>query len=272
MNFHSFQSKRHKFFKAFTLIELLVVIAIIAILAAILFPVFARARENARRSSCQSNMKQIGLGFAQYSQDYDEFYPIASAQNVPNTTPNEMSWDREIQPYMGVNVATNKSPTIFACPSDYLARSGGNTTRSYSMVSSSVGSPTQSFGVVGTRITDFGGVIGNTVWPGRHLAEIPAPSETFLVAETVEAGNRFASYNRAYVDCPTGCTTSQDSGIASKFLHFEGWNYLFVDGHVKFLRPEQTVDLNPTDGITGRLSSTSFSNRVRGMWTIAADD
>src|SRR5215217_8055455 len=62
--------------RGFTLIELLVVIAIIAILASILFPVFARARENARRSSCQSNVKQIGLGFMQYTQDYDEKFPM----------------------------------------------------------------------------------------------------------------------------------------------------------------------------------------------------
>ena len=66
--------------RGFTLIELLVVIAIISILAAILFPVFARARENARRASCQSNMKQAGLAFMQYTQDYDERLPQYAKQ------------------------------------------------------------------------------------------------------------------------------------------------------------------------------------------------
>src|SRR5258707_4566767 len=71
---------------AFTLIDLLVVIAIIAILAAILFPVFGRARENARRSSCQSNEKQLGVAFAQYTQDYDEKFPMScySSSNAGN--------------------------------------------------------------------------------------------------------------------------------------------------------------------------------------------
>ena len=79
---------------AFTLIELLVVIAIIAILAAILFPVFARARENARRAGCQSNLKQIALGFLQYAQDYDERLPnvqdsgATTAQAAPNVSWN----------------------------------------------------------------------------------------------------------------------------------------------------------------------------------------
>src|SRR5687767_16034754 len=69
--------KRQSLKRGFTLIELLVVIAIIAIIAAILFPVFARARENARRSACSSNMKQLGLAVIQYAQDYDEIMPPA---------------------------------------------------------------------------------------------------------------------------------------------------------------------------------------------------
>ena len=123
----------------FTLIELLVVIAIIAILAAILFPVFARARENARRASCQSNLKQIGLGIMQYTQDYDEMLPIVTSQTcVPNSQivlkavesqngggcasgENHFGWIEVTQPYL-------KSTQILICPSDNgskLAFNGG---------------------------------------------------------------------------------------------------------------------------------------------------
>src|SRR5690349_7542861 len=91
----------------FTLIELLVVIAIIAILAAILFPVFARARENARRASCQSNLKQISLGIKQYLQDYDEKFPLV-AWNL-SAVPYG-GWAYIIQPYV-------KSDQIYQCPS-----------------------------------------------------------------------------------------------------------------------------------------------------------
>lgn len=76
----------------FTLIELLVVIAIIAILAAILFPVFAKAREKARQASCQSNLKQLGLAFAMYVSDYDERWPQHSRPNSTANNAIEFSW------------------------------------------------------------------------------------------------------------------------------------------------------------------------------------
>ena len=90
--------------RGFTLIELLVVIAIIAILAAILFPVFARAREKARQTSCLSNLKQIGLAVMMYAQDYDECYP---EPYTPFT--NWPLWQDTIQPYM-------KNTQLLICP------------------------------------------------------------------------------------------------------------------------------------------------------------
>jgi len=93
----------------FTLIELLVVIAIIAILAAILFPVFAQARENARTISCASNMKQLGLGFKMYIQDYDETYPVNNG--VTRTAVFTSEWQNVIYPYI-------KNAQIYRCPSD----------------------------------------------------------------------------------------------------------------------------------------------------------
>ena len=99
----------------FTLIELLVVIAIIAILAAILFPVFATAREKARQSSCASNEKQLGLGFLQYAADYDECFPSGTDQKPVGTPVSDgEGWANQIYSYV-------KSKDVYTCPDDNFA-------------------------------------------------------------------------------------------------------------------------------------------------------
>lgn len=163
-----FFTHRIKKTSGFTLIELLVVIAIIAILAAILFPVFARARENARRSSCQSNLKQIGLGLLQYNQDYDEKWtPNEDAYRFPGGAPS--SWDLVIQPYV-------KSGQVMVCPSDPggfqdLTASGfGLRRRSYAIARLTLETTT-----AGGRNAGAG---------GASIAKFPAPSLTVLVGES----------------------------------------------------------------------------------------
>jgi prepilin-type N-terminal cleavage/methylation domain-containing protein/prepilin-type processing-associated H-X9-DG protein len=104
---------------AFTLIELLVVIAIIAILAAILFPVFAKAREQARKTACLSNMKQIGTALLMYSTDYDGYFPVRYGSGNPGDFENgvQRSWKNMLLPYI-------KNTDIFKCPSNPSARKG----------------------------------------------------------------------------------------------------------------------------------------------------
>ncbi len=124
-------------FSAFTLIELLVVIAIIAILAAILFPVFAQARERARAITCVSNQKQLGLAFAQYVQDYDETYPIGQ-YNSPCPNGPQYTWQTLIYPYVkNGDTWTNNQGTfstggggVWVCP-DMPFKQPSSTTPSY---------------------------------------------------------------------------------------------------------------------------------------------
>ncbi len=205
---------------AFTLIELLLVIAIIALLAAILFPVFARARENARRSSCQSNLKQIGLGIIQYVQDHDERYPRAAANNILTNGTSAAAWAFMVQPYI-------KSTQVFKCPSHSMDGTmqftNGTIPRSYQVV------PNSNLNSGSTR---YG---GRLVFAGineppiniTHLADIDKVSQVIQVFEQTSENND----NSAYVAGLTDLTLRS---------HLAMSNYLFVDGHVKALKPTAT--------------------------------
>ncbi len=195
---------------AFTLIEMLVVIAIIAVLAAILFPVFARARENARRSSCQSNLKQIGLGVLQYTQDNDERFPplyLSSTQPLGN-------WAQAIFPYV-------KSAQVYRCPS--------NPRNETALV---YGAPKPVIGAsyaANPRLLSYSG-------DSTHaLSEVAAASTKILVGETGAEQPGFG-----FEDWLTPAQWGQmaENGFMG---HLGTGNFLFADGHVKALKPTNTV-------------------------------
>ena len=213
---------------AFTLIELLVVIAIIAILAAILFPVFARARENARRSSCTSNLKQIGLGIMQYTQDYDEKMPFACWDD------GAYPWHFIVQPY-------TKSYQVFKCPSytptttvnnapaiaaSYMCNGGGSYQDGDTMVGGSV-SPNAG----GIRPMNRGQQ-GRPISGGANLSQFASSSQTILVLEHSDNSNNSDLYNVG--DLAGGANTNFQN-------HLGTTNFLFADGHVKSLKPIATV-------------------------------
>ncbi len=216
--------------KGFTLIELLVVIAIIAILAAILFPVFARARENARRSSCQSNLKQIGLGFAQYTQDYDEKLPATDGWYRTSPTGPTATWDLLIQPYV-------KSTQILTCPSDSASKTWnlsafgfGNVKRSYAMARYLTVAQSSD----NTRSSE-----------GISLSAIKSPSITITAVDRVnETTQTDPFYYYEYADIQHIDASASDVGknfndtatTTASGLHLGTNNVLYADGHVKSMR------------------------------------
>ena len=212
-------NQRQQNFQGFTLIELLVVIAIIAILAAILFPVFARARENARRSSCQSNLKQIGLGILQYTQDYDELLPFFYHEDLAG--PRYYVW-HDIDPYV-------KSGQIWKCPSDPIDRSQVSIDRT-------VGS----YGTIAPINIQFSSYLANynILAPSGN----PTPPATFTVTSLAAFENTAQRItlgelngNNVYPGA-NGPTDGARWPRLNQERHFDGSNYLFLDGHVKWLK------------------------------------
>ncbi len=195
--------------KGFTLIELLVVIAIIAILAAILFPVFARAREKARQSNCLSNVKQITLGIMMYVQDYDEMYPRIYRNASPGTmtypggrASTGLMWYGVIYPYV-------KNIQIFNCPSWSYRWSGNYTGKFAYGMSYRVGN-------------------GSTL-----LADVKSPATTILLADSYEDPG-VSSQSYYVTKNPVMDGSLYRSVIPDR--HNDGANFGLCDGHSKWLK------------------------------------
>ncbi len=217
--------------RGFTLIELLVVIAIIALLAAILFPVFGRARENARRSTCASNLKQIGLAIAQYTQDFDEMYPIdaGNEDSAFSTTIifSTFSWTGKIQPYL-------QSRQVFVCPSAIRNPAAGNppTGNAGTTVEQSL-----SYWIPSSMFIKYNQANDFSDYDPIAVASITKPTEIPHVYENLNGYYEARRIARPVWNSGSLNATYRASGsfdIAKAGMHFEGINTLYVDGHVKW--------------------------------------
>lgn len=280
--------------KAFTLIELLVVIAIIAILAAILFPVFAQAREKARQISCISNMKELTLANLMYVQDYDESFCNEGVAGPSNGWGWQMTWQVEVQPYI-------KNYDIFRCPDD------SHYTPTWS-------GPSYSYPANGNFCWkgqwNLCGVINPArTWCADYAlavsdASVTFPSETVLLSErrtvgpnswmyqqnnggiqgafscwatvimgddAVDAGNQLpgqkcGEYNGSFLP---GCTSdgtwmpADPKSTGTIGLHNNMGNFAFTDGHVKAMPPIQTVNADPSIGNTATPPFLKMWDRTR---------
>jgi prepilin-type N-terminal cleavage/methylation domain-containing protein/prepilin-type processing-associated H-X9-DG protein len=245
--------KTDRRWRGFTLIELLVVIAIIAILAAILFPVFAQARAAARKASCASNVRQLGVGLQMYVQDYDQMYPYWS-WGERGTNGISSLWHVAIFPYV-------KNTGIYSCPSDVggwgqqntdLYWWGGNANAAFRTIHAPQFENPKVVLSYGMSEMFHAGLWTGT---GTREAAIPAPASTVILGDSVSLLTDMWGQNNAAnarIVMRMACANGQASGTQGigdavvwnpawdrDTRHSGGLNVAYADGHVKFLKGDR---------------------------------
>ncbi len=273
--------------RGFTLIELLVVIAIIAILAAILFPVFQKVRENARRTSCLSNEKQLGLAFTQYTQDYDERYPsgVIAGTGVGLKSYGQ-GWGGQLYTYV-------RSVGVYKCPDDStgVQANGGNTASPVSYAFNANATRTalsqynapastvllcETFGApVRVDQSDEGLYSGTSYDLSPATDGLPDPSSSAgVLCDQIACGPRAGFTGGTDLQLATGVMPAGPNGTLDPAtystvtpspytsgavgIHTGGSNFLLADGHVKYLRPSQVSSGH--NGTPGQDQGTASAN------------
>lgn len=200
--------------RAFSLVEILVVLSLAMLLAALLFPAFSRARESNRRSKCQSNLQQIGRAIQTYSQDYDGEMPLSTGRTL---------WMVTMDKYF-------KSKSVLLCPSQNAAPPPVYSVSNYHYN--------------WERVVSFNGRMGEIDKEGTvHESVIQRPSEIVLFREEYDAQHFPVRQVRTPASCPITYQGRRAQVLVASSIHSGGSNYLFFDGHVKWLLPDVYVDL-----------------------------
>ncbi len=239
----------------FTLIELLVVIAIIAVLAAILFPVFAQAREKARQTACLSNCRQIGTALMMYTQDYDEKYP-QEHRSTSNPVVEDSSAQLETEDYGSpfdkilpyIAGKDSGKTQLFVCPSDPDPHGKAITDSAGNCLSNAAPPP----GPLGSYILNAYYLFGAT------LAQIDTPAQSIYIMERRSDGNKTTDFCDVHyhpwlseIELPTGATDLVNPIAPAIKRHSGGSNYVYAEGHAKWQRFENTRRAFPGHNLFG---------------------